>query len=1596
MVKNKNENVTVTHVEYYPDRKLYPNNLERATESIHEFLVCKHGVHGRVIMTKEYHSRPLPLRPSILNDATPDIKSGIEYSMSLESFLQETRAATKYNSECLHQRSLVFGDMYGCIKQSARDRLSIDPTYADIVAKGDDPIALWALVELRLTTNIIGNESVARSAAREAYHSFKQSSKMSLIEFNKGFKHRYDLMLVNKVDPLSDGEQAYDFLNGLYPPTYSTMLDCIDNGILSRPGTLVAAVECARRWKTHRGNESSYVSAITKSARQMRHSGRSSEHAQKMYNLKVMAAASGYAPGSCFGCGSRTHTIKDCPDIEEFYLADSDDCDESNVTTCEPCEERSQEAYVTIGREMLKTANAYFGAKKSELNKGTIGLDSMCSSHIMGNTKLLTDIVECEPLHFNGIGGREKVHRKGTHPSWGEVYVREGDERINLLSLSMLEETPGYKIRYSQDNGVFYVTSKDGKEHEFSRKGGRLYVCNDTSKSKREHQGLVVEPTIESVENNLKLYTLKEIKAAERARALSAALGHASRANLHHIVRNGRVADLGINHHDIRRAKHIYGDPVEVIRGKTMQRKTKLAAPIVGKVVEPNLVMHTDIMFVCGEAFLVSVFKPLMLTLCTYLATKSTSDVKKAIDKQVSTVHSEGFKVIEITCDGEGAVGALKSDLDRLGCRVTIHSKSTHSADIDVKIRELKGVMRACSVGHSEFPFVLLSSLVNFCVSKINMMPSRVNSHGYSAMEQFLGRSISIDRDLGGKGGNGPLAFGSRVEIFDRTSNTMADRTSPALFLGSKSNSYGSALFFKLDTRRIVSSDQWKALPMDAGTISRINEIARAGRPFPKTITMYYAGKPVRDLAGTDVEVPRGVSTYSGRVVVDSGNDMPTGGEIPPGSELPVQYEIVRADEPVRVEEPRQLQESVEAEERAVNADAIIDFGGEAEGSGGVEPIPVGNGGAEIGGAHEPRYHHPILEDSSRDNPVGAPWFLSGAALPPVTESDSARPKRVTKPPSRYGFEGLVAENTISGKKIRRPPTFATGARNRAQQSKAGKLRSKHESAYILAVDRAISQFGPKAVDSLEKELSGLEQKSVFEQVMYNSLSPEQRKKVIRSKMFLKEKFLPDGTFDKLKSRLVAGGDMQHREDYDERDTSSPTVNLSSVYMVISVASKERRKVGSADVGMAYLNANISKDVFMKLDGRLAAMLVKLFPDKYRLDVDGRIYVKLKKALYGCIESAKLWFDEISKSLKEMGFVPNPYDQCVFNTQRNGHQVTVCLYVDDLLITSVDEDDIGWVAGKLREKYGTVTLNVGNVHSYLGQTFDMGTEGEVSVSMDGYVKDILESNPVTGYRATPAATTLYSIDETLPLLPDSGQEAFHSLVMKLMFLAQRARPDILTAVSFLSRRWGKATSEDKEKLDRILQYLAAHPLLKMTLSCDDELRVYCYVDASFAVHKDMKSHTGGIISLGKGSVHVSSKKQGLMTKSSTESELVGMSDQVPQAIWSRNFLLAQGHAIGPVKIYQDNMSTIALAEKGRSTSSRTRHVAIRYFFVKDKVDQGEVEIEYLRTEDMRADMLTKPLQGELFRKMRAELMGMREYSAKGEAAGGTASKSLNA
>ena len=138
----------------------------------------------------------------------------------------------------------------------------------------------------------------------------------------------------------------------------------------------------------------------------------------------------------------------------------------------------------------------------------------------------------------------------------------------------------------------------------------------------------------------------------------------------------------------------------------------------------------------------------------------------------------------------------------------------------------------------------------------------------------------------------------------------------------------------------------------------------------------------------------------------------------------------------------------------------------------------------------------------------------------------------------------------------------------------------------------------------------------------------------------------------------------------------------------------------------------------------------------------------------------------------------------------------------------------------------------------------------------------------------------------------------------------------------------------------------------------------------------MKSHTGAILSVGKGAVNTVSAKQKLNTKSSTEAELVGADDVVMKALWMRYFLQEQGYESQTI-IYQDNQSAILLEENGtQSSGSRTRHINIRYFFIKDCVDKKLLTIEYCPTDDMIGDFPSKPLQGKKFKKHRATMMNL--------------------
>ena len=150
-----------------------------------------------------------------------------------------------------------------------------------------------------------------------------------------------------------------------------------------------------------------------------------------------------------------------------------------------------------------------------------------------------------------------------------------------------------------------------------------------------------------------------------------------------------------------------------------------------------------------------------------------------------------------------------------------------------------------------------------------------------------------------------------------------------------------------------------------------------------------------------------------------------------------------------------------------------------------------------------------------------------------------------------------------------------------------------------------------------------------------------------------------------------------------------------------------------------------------------------------------------------------------------------------------------------------------------------------------------------------------------------------------------------------------------------------------------------------------------HVDGSFAVHPNMRGHTGGGLTMGRGFPLSTSKKQKLNTRSSTESEVVGVDDLMPAILWTRNFLKAQGYGVKECILLQDNKSAILLEKNGKASSSkRTKHISIRYFFVTDRIRKGELSVEWCPTEDMLGDFWTKPTQGKQFTRVRDQIMGV--------------------
>jgi hypothetical protein len=239
--------------------------------------------------------------------------------------------------------------------------------------------------------------------------------------------------------------------------------------------------------------------------------------------------------------------------------------------------------------------------------------------------------------------------------------------------------------------------------------------------------------------------------------------------------------------------------------------------------------------------------------------------------------------------------------------------------------------------------------------------------------------------------------------------------------------------------------------------------------------------------------------------------------------------------------------------------------------------------------------------------------------------------------------------------------------------------------SFHMTMMKALRKHGREGTKALVKELMQVDDLGTIRGA---HLTPAAMKRAITSLVFFKEKYLSTGQFDKLKARIVAGGHQQDRTVYDSKDISSPTVSTECVYMIAGIAAMERRKVITVDIAGAYLKGSFkegAEPIYMRLDATTAETLCSINPgyEAYKRS-DGTMYVQLLKPLYGLIEAAQLWYIKITTTLKDIGFVQNSYDKCVWNRVYKGDQQTVCIHVDDLKITCKNDEANQDVVRELR------------------------------------------------------------------------------------------------------------------------------------------------------------------------------------------------------------------------------------------------------------------------------------------------------------------------
>jgi hypothetical protein len=550
-------------------------------------------------------------------------------------------------------------------------------------------------------------------------------------------------------------------------------------------------------------------------------------------------------------------------------------------------------------------------------------------------------------------------------------------------------------------------------------------------------------------------------------------------------------------------------------------------------------------------------------------------------------------------------------------------------------------------------------------------------------------------------------------------------------------------------------------------------------------------------------------------------------------------------------------------------------------------------------------------------------------------------------------------------------PYCGQGWRNvksyRARQAAAERGALEFMQALRMSYREAVNSAGDQKLidDSVEKEVRDNIVPCGYA-VDYHKLSSEAKKGVLNSFLFMKDKYLSDGEFERWKARLVVNGSQQCIEKVG--DTFAPTVNTASVMVMLQALADSHktttpRRAASWDIAGAFVTTKIPRGVapiYVRLPKEVAAIWLKIKPeDRQYVLGNGTMVIRLTHYLYGLRESPERFSSKLRKHLVSNGLVQSKADPCVFSLCVNGVYSYIATWVDDLLGVLTDAG-LAHMRRILKKEF-TITEQLDNI-SYLGMQISHDKlSGKVTVHQGGMIDKLLKRYTNDSTKEYPMPANKHLVEKNVDSPEISNPKDFRSPVMALMYLARLSRPDIMHAVSVLATNSAKPTEESMDKLERLFGYLKKTRSLGICFKKGDGvLRVYA--DASHGLHPNGNGHGGIVITYGSAPIFSRSWKLKITTRSSSESELVVLEEASTFPAWL-TCLLQDLHIANKLPtIYQDNKSTMILAVNG-GNFGRTKHLIIKKSFVKQGIKRKEFRICYLPTEEMLADWQTKPMTG---------------------------------